>query len=75
MTEQNGMRLADQTIMQLRRNRYTRAVWLVGGEITRTPNADEDVAYMRQAGAVLVGVFGPEIQRRDLADAIIEAMA
>lgn len=73
MTKQNALRLADQTILQLRRNTSTRAVWLVGGEIARTPNADEDVAYMLQAGAVLVGVFGPEIGRRALAEAIMEA--
>lgn len=73
MTEQNAMRLADQTILQLRRNKYTLAVWLDRGEITRTPNTDADVAYMLEAGGALVGVFGPDIQRRDLADAILEA--
>ena len=73
MTYQNALRLADQTILQLRRNRYTRAVWLVGDNITRTPNTDADVEYMAESGADLVGVFGPEIQRQDLADAIMEA--
>ena len=73
MTYANALRLADQTIQQLRRHRYTRCVWLVGSNITRTPNTEADVAYMEESGAELVGVFGPDIQRQDLAEAIMEA--
>ena len=72
LTKTNALRLADQTILQLRRNRYTRAVWLIGSEIARTPNTDDEAAYMLKAGAALVGVFGPDIQRKDLAEAIME---
>lgn len=72
MSEQNALRLADQTILQLRRNKYTRAVWLVGDNITRTPTNDEDFAVMDGSGAQLVGVFGPAITRAALAEAIIE---
>lgn len=72
MTYANALRLADQTILQLRRNKYTRAVWLIGDNITRTPNTDADVAYMEDAGAVLVGVFTPAADRKHLAETIME---
>lgn len=73
MTYANALRLADQTIMQLRRHQYTRCVWLTcQGDVVRTPNSDDEVAHMTANGAELVGVFGPEIQRQDLAEAIME---
>lgn len=73
MTESNALRLADQTILQLRRNNYTRAVWLVGENIQRTPAGKEDIEAMAGSGARLVGVFTPDIGRADLRDAIMEA--
>ena len=72
MTNQNALRLADQTILQLRSNKYVRAVWLVGDNITRTPNTDADVEYMEGAGATLVGVFTPDANRQHLAETIME---
>ena len=76
MTYQNALRLADQTILQLRRNKYTRCVWLTcQGDVVRTPNTDDDIAHMTANGADLVGVFGPDIQRQDLAEAIVETAA
>ena len=72
MTYKNALRLADQTILQLRRNRYTRAVWLVGEKIVRTPNVDYDVANMEAGGALLVGVFTPAADRQHLAETIME---
>ena len=76
MTNQNALRLADQTILQLRRNKYVRAVWIVHGfGIVRTPNCDDEVARMIEMGADLVGVFGPDAQRQDLAEAIVETAA
>ena len=73
MTESNALRLADQTILQLKRNNYTRAVWLIGDTIQRTPHTDSDIASMLDGGARLVGVFTPAIGRVDLCDAIMEA--
>ena len=73
MTYANALRLADQTILQLRKHKWTLCVWLSNqGDIVRTPNTDADVAYMQDAGAKLAGVFGPDVQRQDLAEAILE---
>jgi hypothetical protein len=45
MTHANAMRLADQTIQQLRKHMWTLCVWLSRqGDIVRTPNTDKDVA-------------------------------
>jgi len=75
MTYQNALRLADQTIMQLRRHQYTRAIWVTDqGEITRTPNTDEAMVVMLSSNAMLAGVFGPDVQRQHLAEAIIETV-
>ena len=72
MTHENALRLADQTIQQLRKHMWTLCIWLTRqGDIVRTPNTDADVAYMEDLGALLVGVFGPDIQRQDLAEAIM----
>ena len=75
MTEQNALRLADQTIQYLRRHNVIRALWLHGDELVRTPNADQAMQNMLQEGFVLVGVFRYQIERQDLADAIMAASA
>ena len=71
MTESNALRLADNTIQSLRRNNNTRAVWLIGDTVQRTPNDDTDIAAMLAGGARLVGVFTPAIGRANLCDAIM----
>lgn len=73
MTEANALRLADATLKALRRNNNTRAVWLIGDTVQRTPNTNTDIAEMLANGARLVGVFTPAIGRVDLCDAIMEA--
>jgi len=74
MTQQEALNLADQAILQLRRNMDTRAAWLVGGRIALTPLDDAVMARMVRTGADLAGVFGPDIQRDDLAAALLETV-
>ena len=72
MNESNALQLADQTILQLRRNNYIRAVWLVGNDVRRTPASDTDITAMLGNGARLVGIFTPAVDRAYLRDAIME---
>ena len=72
MTYENALRLADQTLLQLRRHKHQRAVWLIGDNITRTPTTAKDVAYMENSGAALVGFFNEYVNRQHLAEAIME---
>ncbi len=73
MTNENALRLADQTILQLRKHKWTLCVWLSRqGDVVRTPNTDRDVAYMEDLGAALVGVFTPAADRQHLAETIME---
>ena len=68
MTESEALKLADQTILQLRIHNTERAVWLVRGKSIETTPAN----YYGEIGGQLVGVFGSECMPRDLSEAIME---
>lgn len=73
MLEENAYHLAAKMLNSLRQRKEPRAVWIVGGTVVQTHNADWDVAQMLAAGAVLVGVFDGSMPSVDLAEAIIAA--
>lgn len=68
MNEIEALTLADQTIQRLRLHNTERAVWLVRGKSIETTPTN----YYGEIGWELVGVFGPQIGRADLRDAIVE---
>ena len=82
MLNENAYKTASLQLQYLRRHKDARALWIVGGNVVRTPNTDWDIRQMEAAGAALVGVFtagrnvgifasdNPSI---DLAEAIIAA--
>jgi hypothetical protein len=73
MLKENAYRLASQNLEYLRRYKNSRALWIVNGNVVRTPNTDLDVAQMLSKGAILVGVFDGGMDRLELAEAIIAA--
>lgn len=75
MLNENAYKTASLQLQYLRRYKDARAMWIVGGNVVRTPNTDRDVAQMLYKGAVLVGVFDGSVNMLDLADAIMAADA
>ena len=73
MRGQNHYHIASQQLEHLRRYKTSRALWIVGNSVFRTPNTDRDVSDMLGQGATLVGVFDGDMPQADLAEAIIAA--
>ena len=73
MLNDNAYRTASLQLQYLRRHKDARALWVVGGNVVRTPNTDQDVEQMLANGAVLVGVFDGDMDNFALAEAIIAA--
>ena len=73
MLNENAYKTASLQLQYLRRHKDARSLWIVGGNVVRTPNTDRDVAQMLYKGAVLVGVFDGDMDNLALAEAIIAA--